>query len=206
LAGIIPTFRQWRLSFFEELSNLRLTPVHTGNEFHFMLRLFDAGRRMFSKVGLQRYNMFLQFTLRLRVVDLFQFLEAALLVQFKIIPQCVFASADDFRNLLMQQSVRFQTDGVHSPLDDRRKMIVALIVDLFHIFWAEVKLFGHAHILPNLLSLVSQKPQFMPALSIVGAGVAGRKTCCACQNHTSTEKRDTIRIFNLPALPISSRQ
>jgi hypothetical protein len=57
--------------------------------------------------------------------------------------------------LLVQHSVRFETDGVHPPLDQRRKMIVALIVDLFHDFWAEVKLFGHAQILPNLLRLVA---------------------------------------------------
>jgi hypothetical protein len=119
-----------------------------------MLGLFDTGRRMLSKVQFQRHDMFLQFALRLIVVDLFQFLETPLLLQFKIITQCVFANADDLRNLLVQHSVRFETDGIHPPLDDRRKMIVALLVDLFHIFWAEVKLFGHAHILPNLLSRV----------------------------------------------------
>ena len=34
-------------------------------------------------------------------------------------------------------------------------MMVALIVELFHDFWAEFKLFGHTQILPNLFLLVS---------------------------------------------------
>ncbi len=94
-----------------------LASTDTGDDFHFMLCLFDRGWRMLAKVCFQRDNMFFQFTLRLIVVDLFQFLNTALLVQFKIITQCVFGNSDDFRNFLVQHSVRFETDGVHPPLD-----------------------------------------------------------------------------------------
>jgi hypothetical protein len=110
---------------------------------------------MLSKVCFQRNNMFLQFTLRLRVVYLIQFLDTDLLVQFKIITESVFGNSYYFRNILVQHSERFETDRIHAPLDDGHKMIVALIVDLFYNFWTEFELFRHTQILPNLLLLVS---------------------------------------------------
>jgi hypothetical protein len=67
----------------------------------------------------------------------------------------VFANPYDLCNLLVHYPGCFHLNGIHASLNQRRKMIVALVVDLFYDFWAEVKLFGHALILPNLFLLVS---------------------------------------------------
>jgi len=78
--------------------------------------------------------MLLQFTLWLIEMDLLQFLDTALLIQFKIIAQCVFANSYDLCNLLVHQPVGFHPNGIHPPLHQRYKMIVALVVDFFHDF------------------------------------------------------------------------
>jgi len=48
---------------------------------------------------------------------LFQFLETALLVQFKITTERVFRNSYDFCNSLVQHPVRFETDSVHTSLN-----------------------------------------------------------------------------------------
>jgi len=73
-----------------------------------MLRLFDCGWWMFSKMRLQRDNVLLQFAFRLIVINFFQFLNAALLVKFKVIAQRVFGNPDHFCDFLMQHAVRFE--------------------------------------------------------------------------------------------------
>ena len=67
----------------------------------------------------------------------------------------VFGNSYDFRNFLVQHSVRFESDCIHPSLYQRRKMIVVLIVDLLQNFRAEFKSYGHASILPKLLFPVS---------------------------------------------------
>jgi len=78
------------------------------------------------------------------------FLKTILLVQLKIIMQGIFNNADDFRGVLVQQTVRFQSQGIYPPLHNGGKMIVALIVYLFHQFWAEGKLFGWCNLIVTL--------------------------------------------------------
>jgi len=52
LAGIIPTFRQRKRSFFQELAHLAFAAADACQGFDFTLRVFDAGRGMSAEMGL----------------------------------------------------------------------------------------------------------------------------------------------------------
>ena len=78
-----------------------LASVNACDDFYFMLRLFDRGWRMLSKMRLQRYNVPCEFAFRLIVVYFFQLLDATLLIQLKVLSQRIPAHTYDLLDLLM---------------------------------------------------------------------------------------------------------
>ncbi len=102
MAGSIPTRRQWRWSFFQKLSYLRLTAVDARQRFNRALRFFDRRGRMGAKVRFQRRVMFLPGTLRSLDRDFFQSLDAAREIELEILPQRVLGAVHSLRDLPMR--------------------------------------------------------------------------------------------------------
>ena len=78
-----------------------LTAFHACNRFDLVLRFFDTGRRIVSKMGFQRSNMSIEFAFRNIIIQFLELLNATFLVKFKIIANCIFRNANQFRNLGM---------------------------------------------------------------------------------------------------------
>ena len=66
--------------------------------------------------------------------------------------------------------MRFEQECFHPTLDERHKMIVALIAYFRNLFRCEFEVIGHRPILPKVEPRFL-KPQFMPALSIAYLGL-----------------------------------
>ena len=82
--------------------------MDAGEGFNLMLGFLDTRGGTLPKISFQRDAMGGEFTLRAVVVELFQFLKPALLIEFKILPDDIFRDTDEFRNLRMGQPMRFQ--------------------------------------------------------------------------------------------------
>src|SRR3972149_6341031 len=132
-----------------------------------MLGFLDAGRRILPKIRFERDDMGGELALRSVVVEFFQLRQAAVLIEFKIFPEGIVGDADQFRNLGMGQPMRFQPQGIHPALDERRKMIVAVVIQFFQNLWRELKLDGHRQNHTRWYTSLSRKPHFVPALGIM---------------------------------------
>jgi hypothetical protein len=86
----MPTFRQRKLSFFQEFAHLGLGAFDPRQRFNLTLRFFDRRWRVLAKMGFQAALVLDQLAFRLIEVDFLQLFDPAGFVQPKIVPHRVF--------------------------------------------------------------------------------------------------------------------
>jgi hypothetical protein len=128
LAGIIPTRRQRKPSFFQEFSHLGFTTLDARQVSDLTLRFLNRRRRMLAEVGFQGNDMPVQRTARLMPREFFEFLDAAFVIQPQIVAQRVLGHADQLRDLGVRQAMAFQPQRFHAPLHQRHRMMIPFVV------------------------------------------------------------------------------